>query len=531
MARKRPGGRTTPKRTRPRNWSPSGPTAVPPDLAKLLPELFGPEAVIRDYEASNFASLFRPSPTPSTQASTSALPPRIDANAVIDVLSDFISTRDAGVVNGLASLATFAEPAIRQRAGHLLESFGFEVHTAAPGLGRAEIVSAYKAVDSFREVDQYALGLSYPDGEQGIFAIIVDLFEAGIAKDALVFPSVDMFLEAIAEEPGITIESMPIAEAVGWMSGAFDVLLSTPDAESLVDPITFSLLPMFERLAERTPHEVLAAEPVSEAQQNEHRRKFEAWVNAQGTDNSALLERSGHLPFEFMATEGSGHLAVWGPRGTTRFLEWASRVVEAPLDELSALPRLATLLAKWSHDELGWVDEDLDETLAAIRSMTPAFLDTISPALDYDPAQGLPEVSVPLPDPNDSRAENVVMMAMVMSYQLFDGEFAELAARVALDAVKYRPSIFAKGRLDMWASGVVYAAAQLSGIFDDRGPFQMEAEQLSHALPGSAGTITKKASTIRSSVGERIRSMQPRYQYSKTLRGAILLADGFEQYD
>ncbi len=559
MARRRKGtgGRVTPKGTRPRHWD-GGPTlvsALPAGLDALLPRFDDDAAIFRDAEASSFVTMF-----PAASASDVIdLTVRGDeppaAGEVLAVLADLGPRPPQRVVDTVAAFAAYGGSAA-PKAAKVLRSFAAKPSVAASGFGRGTITSTRVVEDIFGETNQYLFGLRYPDGTEGAAAVLIDRLLGGVLKDALVMPDVATFTDLVDDSDDMTVRPADLAEAAAAIDDAYEINDMTLGIDEIIDDDVNALRPLIETILASSPR--TRPEPAS-VSAKERDRVIDEFVGSihdtQPEVSDDVLSWTG-LAVDFAADRGSGDPLKWGPNTIVTFLEWSTRKVMADPADLRRIPEMLRLFVPWAHARAGWDDRHVGAALDAIDRTLPLFDEAISEPGSLGPVQqavrdalagidfsdpdavaaAIEQYNVGLeprettiapaggshPEPFDpsglddanGKVAAIAELASTAARALFDDEYVTLVRRVVADAARVDPDLFARGRPDIWASGVVYAVAQLNDIIGSWGPMSVFSDDLTSRLAGAPGTITAKAAKIRDRVGDDRWSRDPRHQHS-----------------
>ena len=556
--RKRKGGRVTPKGTRPRHWEQRQPAGfLPPELAQLLPKFDSDELIQRDVQAASFVGIFseyarddnvidlRPDPAPEVTAAD-----------FLTVLEDFGPQPHQRIVDTVAAFAAHS-PDQAAHAKRVLRSFSVPASASTQGFGEAQVVEAWIAEDIYHECVQYLLELRYPSGDLGAICVLTDRLAAGVVTDVLVIPDLAYFV-GMMEDSGI-LQRTPADIRV--VAAAIDRHLYMNDhtigVDELIDDDVATLRPFIEKLlAGHDRIEVKEVELPPEAR-NEIADAFTAWARERHPETSDDVLSWGSLAVDFICDRRGGDPTRWAPNSVTAFLHWSTEKVMASPEELREIPVMLRLYLEWAHELHGWGEAGLRPCLEEIDRVMPMFEDAIAgpggrggtigmlegilkgvdltdpdaiaaAITNYNEGLGLdtgiqPPIGGSHPEPFDAsdlgpaaaRATEVAELASVSARALFDDEYVTLVRRVTADAAAADPKVFARGKADIWASGVVYAVAQLNGIIGGWGPMTVFADDLYERLAGAPSTISSKATTIRRTLNEERWTRNPRYTHSR----------------
>ncbi len=590
MTRKRKGkgGRTTPKNTRPRNWNDgsSGPShlslvpEVPPGLDELLPTFDDAFAVIRDAQASSFVSIFAPANQQPRFSFRGAAEERAghgvpSAEDFLQILSEFGSRPSQRIIDAVAAFVIYGNSS-SSLARKILRSFKGTPSEKVAMIGQATVVSALRIEDIFGEAIQYALDLRYPDGSEGILAVLIDRLMGSIVKDIMVLPDIVSFTDAIDDTPELSYCSVPIGEAKAATEDAFAINDMTVDIEEVISDEAIGLRPMLEMILAQHQRGSIPEKAIESEARSSLAEEFNQWARSEDPSISDDLLSWASLPIDFAIDYGHGDPTKWGPNATIAFLDWSTRKVMASTEEMLQIPEMMRVFVPWAHEKAGWGTIHLDRSLQAIEDFLPIFEETIADpgsksltqqilgqALDgvdltdpaaidaamnaYNAGLGLssggtaPPLGGSHPEPFDDadlgsgseRVASVAEIASVAARAIFDDEYVTLVRRLTADAARSNPGLFARGKVDIWASGVIYAVAQLNGLFSGWGAMAVSAEHLTGRLAGASGTISSKAASIREAIGEGLWSSNPRYQHGSSGYDPSWLdsAGGYDSYD
>jgi hypothetical protein len=151
-----------------------------------------------------------------------------------------------------------------------------------------------------------------------------------------------------------------------------------------------------------------------------------------------------------------------------------------------------------------------------------------------------------IPEALAERAGAIADQASSLALDIFDEEFVTLIRRFTAACARHRDCPFGRGRLELWASGLVYAVAQLNEIPGGWGRLGMDATDLTDLLPGGHSTITTKARELRQLLGLERYGFNDQYRHSSAtidlsslaglvagsgLSGAALGAFGLGDFD
>ncbi len=561
--RKGKGGRVTPKGTRPQNWdtTPAAVMPLPPSLDPFLPRFNDELALLRDTEASIFVAAFPPRATQSNVVQlfeTETEEESATAEEVLQVLAEVGPHPPQRLVDAVVAFATYGGTA-SGIAKRMLRSYTTRPSAAVAYLGQATVSSTLAIEDIFGESVQYLFALTYPDGSTGGLAILVDSILGGVVRDTMVMPDTTTFTDLFNEADEFTSRPETTGKAATIIDRAYEVNDQTIDIQFLVEDDVAGLRPLVEKaLARVSRQEVDEPESITLEARDQIVNEFVEWTRANHPTVSDDVLSWSRLAIDFAVDHGHGDPIRWGPKLVQVFLEWSTYKVMAPPDELRQIPDLLRLFVPWAHDQVGWGEQHVDQVMEAIDNSIPFFEEALSdPAprsfsqeilqealagadlTDPDsigaaieqynlglepPGSTVPPVGGSHPEPFDpsglgpatERATTVSELASASARAIFDDEFVTLVRRLTADAAMADPVLFARGQADIWASGVVYALAQLNEIIGGWNAMALSSDELTSRLAGAPGTISNKAAAVRSAVGESRWSLSPRYQHSAT---------------
>ena len=554
--------------------APSG--ALPPELAEALADLldsFGDREATTSFEAdwraAGMAAILRLATGDASLLGGSDLsgPPLDGPPAEVDELRTSMVEGIAAMVGQghaepnpiLTSLALyggpFREPAIERLAAH-----GAPIDADPP----ARAVAAHRVTTIPGDEEELVIELGYPGdplmaggdadrpaGPRVGLAVLLDTFAGRRPIDAVVCDDVDGFLdEAITgseQAPlaptalGTLVTPIPVADALSVLAFAFWVFDHTMGAVDGLpeDSDLLMIRPLLDHLLAAHPHPAYESPEVAPAARREAVDTFTRWARDErpGVDAGAL--ELADLLIDFAADQADDPLR-WSATVAINFLQMACRQVIVPPEELAALPDLVRLMVRWSHDRNGWPADITKDTLAAIDQVQPLFDAELEAQGQLGPVE--PPVGGAHPEPVDDsripeglrgRVAAMVEEATDRSVELFDLEFATLARRLIADAARRHNSPLARGKTSIWASGAVYAVAQLNEIPGGWSPLARPAAEITAALDGAPNTVANKARTLRQLLDADHFPPEPRYQHSTSagatgdlLTGMLRLMDG-----
>ncbi len=220
-----------------------------------------------------------------------------------------------------------------------------------------------------------------------------------------------------------------------------------------------------------------------------------------------------------VAADRAGHPRRWTTEVAEACLNRASQGHEFELSPttLAVLPDLVRLTVAWSRSDAeptepipGFLPSAIvEETLDALDEIEPLYRHHTAAARSGGDAPAgsrsgemfEPFDAAGIPEKLRERTEAIVEEASLLALTVFDDEFVTLVRQFAAVCARAPECPFDRGRFDLWASGVVYAVAQLNDIPGGWGPLSMDAEDLTDVLPGAHSTIVAKARDLRRILG------------------------------
>ena len=93
--------------------------------------------------------------------------------------------------------------------------------------------------------------------------------------------------------------------------------------------------------------------------------------------------------------------------------------------------------------------------------------------------------------------DEIVALTDRVCEKYLDEEYAQLARQATAALCRKRPSPLAKGRVDIWACGIVYALGTVNFLFDKSQEPHMSADELCAAFDVKKSSGTNKARVVR----------------------------------
>jgi hypothetical protein len=102
-----------------------------------------------------------------------------------------------------------------------------------------------------------------------------------------------------------------------------------------------------------------------------------------------------------------------------------------------------------------------------------------------------------IPKQVEPRYSEIVALTDAACLKHLNGEYAEMARKLAARLARKRPSPLLRGRTDIWACGIVYALGSVNFLFDPSFEPYLSAEDLSEAFGVKQRSCANKAGQIR----------------------------------
>lgn len=536
--------------------APSG--ALPGELAEALAEVLdglgdreASTVFEADWRAAGVAASFRLAIGDRALLGGSDLsgspvdgPPGADLDqlrtSMVDGIAAMVGQGHEELTPLLTILALYGGP-LRELAIERLAALGAPVDIDPP----ARALAAYRLTTIPGDEEELVIELGYPGDPVGVggdadrtasprvgLAVLLDTFAGRRPIDVVVCDDLDGFLDeaingpdaspVVPSTPGTLVTPIPVADALSVLAFAFWVFDHTLGAvdELPEDSDLLMIRPLLDHLLAAHPYPDYEPPEVTPAARREAVEAFTRWAGDESPGVDAGTLELTDLLIDFAADQ-AGDPHRWSATVAIMFLQMACEKVMAPPEELAALPDLVRLMVRWAHDRNGWPADLTDDTLAAIDQVQPLF----DAELEAQGQVGLvePPVGGVHPEPFDDRripgalrgrVAAIVEEATGRSIELFDPEFATLTRRLIADAARRRNSPLAGGKTSIWASGAVYAVAQLNEIPGGWSPLARPAAEITAALDGAPNTIANKARALRQLLDADHFPPEPRYQHS-----------------
>ncbi len=257
------------------------------------------------------------------------------------------------------------------------------------------------------------------------------------------------------------------------------------------------------------------------------------WIETRRPDLSSAAAQAVPQMID-VAADRAGHPRRWTTEVAKACLGWASLGHEFELSPttLAVLPELVGLAVAWSRSDAeptepvpGFLPPAIvEETLQALDEIEPMYRRNTpaarsggdAPAGSTSDELFEPFDAAGIPEKLRARTGAIVEEASLLALTVFDDEFVTLVRRFTGDCARASECPFARGRFDLWASGVVYAVAQLNNIPGGWGPLSMDAKDLTDVLPGAHSTIVAKARDLRRLLGLERHEVDHEFLHSRS---------------
>lgn len=108
-----------------------------------------------------------------------------------------------------------------------------------------------------------------------------------------------------------------------------------------------------------------------------------------------------------------------------------------------------------------------------------------------------PTKSEKAPKKMQAKFDEIVTLTDAFCKEHLDEEYAQLARQATAALCRKRPSPLERGRVDVWACGIVYALGTVNFLFDNTQTPYMSAADLCEAFGVSKSTGASKAKVVR----------------------------------
>jgi len=306
---------------------------------------------------------------------------RVDAGeqlSPVDFVQSLIEVAARETTALLACLRHFAgDPLLVLRIDRELARRAHRLPTWLESLGEVAVVRLARQTEPYQDGDQYWFELGWPDGTALSVGVLVDSNWGYAFKDLLLIPERVAVVESVlATHPddtdGMTFEPISPADARAQVAEAVarsDMMFpphsteSWPQARPLLDWV-LGLLP---EGGTGFPHHDLE-EPAREALV----ARFLA-----SPDGEGLAPGAGETAdtLVWFAGFNCGDPLRWSPTKIEfLLLDWWHRKVVQSEDDDRELPRILRAFVRWSGQQKGLPARFVDQNLAAIDELEPAFL-------------------------------------------------------------------------------------------------------------------------------------------------------------
>lgn len=243
----------------------------------------------------------------------------------------------------------------------------------------------YRAVEMTHllgDGDNLFLGTRTPAGEECTFVIYVDHNLGTLVKDAFALPGPldDVVTTMQRKAAGADVEwaGLDLADARARTEEAIELAgMTYPPLESETWP---AVRPLVEAVLRAAPAGGTGYQrpEYSETQLNELTEDFFS------SEHGRHLDDGDHRPMLetllwFGTDYGPGEPLRWSPTAVEiLLLDWVPRKIMAPVDELKLIPALLRAFVRYSHARRSVPAHLTEDTLAAIDSMEPDYVQSIS---------------------------------------------------------------------------------------------------------------------------------------------------------
>ncbi len=383
MARKKTGGRTTPKgtgsnRTDPQPQNDFDPDPIPDADLELFEAI---QAAVDEHPISllGLASTFVDSVDPRSGSFLDEAPDPDETLADLVEMASIGGRETDALALAVAALLDdeTAVPTVRAAIA--------DPSWLPTWLGAIDDVTVGEIVEVSHllgDADQIAVEAIFADGRHLVAVILVDNNEGGVVIDGFVAPiTIDEYRQMVddADDPYSTVAALDRADARARLLEAIDLGFQVmPPFETETWPDS---RPLVEWLIRRLPGGGTAPtfEPITQVEKASIRAAFLASPHA-GALAPATLEL-----LDTMLTYKGGYGRCdpyrWSPDTIAGFLlDWAPRKLVMPASDLAGLPELVAAFTAFGHERLGLPAGLTDETLEAMAEIEEEFRRVVSSA-------------------------------------------------------------------------------------------------------------------------------------------------------
>ena len=94
------------------------------------------------------------------------------------------------------------------------------------------------------------------------------------------------------------------------------------------------------------------------------------------------------------------------------------------------------------------------------------------------------------------RKEDLIDLVSSFSNNYLNEDYTESAVKIVEKMARKREVPFRRGKLEIWASGIIYALAQINFLFDKTSPYYISADDICNHFNTKKSTVSKKADQI-----------------------------------
>ena len=202
-----------------------------------------------------------------------------------------------------------------------------------------------------------------------VVAVYVDRNLDGLAKDLLVHEDAEQFLRMSAEEPGMHVTPIDPATAAAMIEEAIDVTFETGELAPVADQFAalFSIVDHY--VAKLPPGGAVPDEPAP-ASAEEQQAVVDRFI---GTEAGATHAGSREVlldAVEFVVDQLGGDPLRWSPVVTHLVVVgWLPLSLHGP-DAVEPFAALLRDFVPWVHEQHGWGDRYVGDTLAVVDAAT-----------------------------------------------------------------------------------------------------------------------------------------------------------------
>ncbi len=292
----------------------------------------------------------------------------------------------------LLGLAAVGEGTIRDAAASASETLvrqGVKAPAWADEIGRATFTGAWLATDEFGDQDFVVIGFEGTEGEHTLSALI-DHNLGGLAKDLMLAPTgPEKVLSIWREIPENDLEpgEIPAEDACARVRDAIRAYDETFDPPS-TDAVR-SLRRLFLARLAQLPTPLPRPQParISPEERGSLAAEFLASPHAPAGESTEFLATTF---LDFKVDYADGDALRWSPTAVELcMLDWFPRKVSLEPDEISALPEALRGWVRFAGERRGISAAGIRETLDAITTFEPEFLQSMADDAHAGPAKAI----------------------------------------------------------------------------------------------------------------------------------------------